>query len=305
MRVAFFGTPEFGRVVLEALIAATDIDVVLVVSQPDRPRQRRGRGGLEPSPVTQLAREQKLPVAAPARAADVLSELEQADPDVCVVAAYGQILPEQLLKAAHGRWLNVHASLLPKYRGASPVTGAILDGQTETGVTIMELVPRLDAGPIVAVAAVPITDHDTTGTLSEKLAVVGGELAAKTLPEYVGGNVRPQPQDEAAATMTRTLSKADGEIDWSRDAAYLGRFVRAMQPWPGAWTTFGNVRITVTNVEAVGGSTQPGDFAETPPLIVGTGNGLLKINRLRPAGKSEMDGSDWLNGVRQAGHFGP
>ena len=303
MRVAFFGTPEFGRTVLAALLDAGE-EVVLAVSQPDRPRQQRGRGPKEPSPVKQLALERQLPVITPERAEAVGAELERTKPDVCVVAAYGQILPDSLLQSAGGRWLNVHASLLPAYRGASPVAQAILDGYTETGVSIMEVVPQLDAGPVLAQTTVPVGKTNTTGSLSEKLATAGGRLLAETLPKYQSGKLQPRPQDEAAATMTRTLRKADGEIDWSRDAAYLARFVRAMQPWPGAWTTFSGQRIVVTTVRAEDADGAPGRFEPAPTLQVGTGRGSLIVERLVPEGRSETDGSDWLNGVRQSGHFG-
>lgn len=305
MRVAFFGTPEFGRRVLAALLDAGE-EVVLVISQPDRPRRRRGRGPAEPSPVKRLALERELPVVTPERAEAAAGALEQAAPDVCVVAAYGQILPDSLLELAGGRWLNVHGSLLPAYRGAAPVSQAILDGLTETGVTVMEVIPALDAGPVVSQATVPIADDDTTGSLSAKLAEAGGRLLAETLPKYQSGKLRPKPQDESAATMTRTLKKTDGRIDWNRDAAALARFVRAMQPWPGAWTTFGGAPVTVTAAHPAAGSDDgvaPGTFGGTPPLAVGTGAGRLVIDRLVPSGRREMDGAAWLRGVRQSGHF--
>lgn len=303
MRIAFFGTPEFGRTILSALLDAGE-EIVLVATQPDRPRQRRGRGPDEPSLVKQLALEHELPVITPARATEAVEAIEQAEPDICIVAAYGQILPDPLLALAGGRWLNAHASLLPAYRGAAPITQAILDGRAETGVTIMEVVSELDAGPIVSQVTVAIADDDTTGTLSEKLAVAGGNLLVKTLPKYQAGKVTPQPQDESAASMTRTLKKADGEIDWTRDADYLERFVRAMQPWPGARTTFGDTPITITSAHVGSGSGPPGRFEATSPLSVGTGHGTLVIDRLIPSGRREMDGSAWFNGIRQAGNFG-
>ncbi len=302
MRIAFFGTPEFGRQVLATLLDAGE-EVVLVVSQPDRPRQRRGRGPAEPSPVKRLALERELPVITPERAEAAAGALEQAAPDVGVVAAYGQILPDSLLAAAGGRWLNVHGSLLPAYRGASPVSQAILDGLTETGVTVMEVVPELDAGPIVSQTTISIADDDTTGSLSAKLAAAGGRLLAETLPKYQSGKSKSKPQDESAATTTRTLRKADGRIDWNRDAAALARFVRAMQPWPGAWTTFDGAPVTVTAAHPEAGSAEPGAFGERPPLSVGTGAGRLVIDRVVPSGRRAMDGAAWLRGVRQSGHF--
>lgn len=302
MRIAFFGTPEFGRRVLETLLD-TGEEIVLVVSQPDRPRQQRGRGPAEPSPVKRLALERELPVLTPERAGDAAAALEQAAPDACVVAAYGQILPDSLLELVGGRWLNVHASLLPAYRGASPVSQAILDGLTETGVTVMEVVPALDAGPVVSQTAVPIAADDTTGTLSAKLAAAGGKLLAETLPRYQSGKLQPKPQDESAATTTRTLRKADGRIDWNRDATALARFVRAMQPWPGAGTTFDGTLVTITAAHPEAGSAAPGTFGKQPPLSVGTRNGRLVIDRLIPSGRREMDGAAWLRGVRQSGHF--
>lgn len=302
MRIAFFGTPEFGRTVLASLLEAGE-EVVLVVSQPDQPRQRRGKGPDQPSAVKAFAGERGLPVITPRSAGDAASDLTDAKPDICIVAAYGQILPESVLELAGGRWLNVHASRLPAYRGASPVSQAIADGLPETGVTIMEVVPELDAGPIVAQVGVPIDETDTTGSLSEKLAIAGGRLLVKTLPRYQAGKIAPKPQDPAAVSVTHTLRKADGKIDWSRSASDLARFVRAMQPWPGAWTTLDGTQLTVTEAQATDGAGTPGSFTATPPLAVATGDGKLIINRLIPSGRNEMGGGDWLRGVRQAGHF--
>lgn len=302
MRVAFFGNPPLGLAVLHALQAAPDTEVVVAVTQTEPPRRR---GKAQALPVAEFAREQGLETVPPPPRSELAALVEHARPDVCVVAAYGHVIPPDALKRAGGKWLNVHSSLLPAYRGASPVQQAILDGAV-TGVTIMEVAEALDAGPIVAQAEVPAAPEDTAATLTGKIARRGGELLLESLPGYLDGSLKPRPQDDAAATVTGTLSKASGRIDWSRSAAELERFVRAMQPWPGAWTTFRDAQVTVTSarVAAQDESLKPGEFGKTAPLAVGTGAGTLVVDRLVPAGKAEMDGSAWLNGVRQAGHFG-
>ncbi|MSU75918.1 methionyl-tRNA formyltransferase [Patescibacteria group bacterium] len=304
MKVVFLGTPELGRTVLENLVSA-GIEIPLVITQPDRVTQKRGRGDTESSPVGVWATKKKLTVLKPKKVIEVTDDIVTANPDVVVVAAYGQLVPDVVLETASGRWLNVHGSQLPRYRGASPVQQAILDGLDETGVTIMEVVSELDAGPIVSQQTVPIASNDTAGTLMQKVASAGGELLIKTLPQYVDGSIQPEPQDEAAATMTRTLSKKDGQVDWMRDAEYLERFVRAMQPWPGAHTIFEGQSVVILKVAIAdkSDSATPGTFQEQAPLVISTGDGDLEIKELKPAGKSAMSGEAWLRGLRRGGRF--
>lgn len=300
MRLVFLGTPAFGATILEALIAAGH-EIALVVSQPDRLSQQRGRSKQPlPSPVSTLAKKRKLPLETPRNITEITEQLTDTAADVFVVAAYGQLLSADVLKLADGRWLNVHASLLPAYRGATPIQQAIFDGKPATGVTIMEVTPPLDAGPIVAQTKIPIEPDDTAGSLSEKLAKAGQQLLVEILPDYLAGKLKPKPQDDRQASVTKTLTKTSGRIDWTKPADYLARHVRAMQPWPGAWTKLGDnpVVITKAHTEAAG-SNPPGDFSGNKTVLtVGTGSGNLVIDELKPAGKQGMAGADWLRGYR-------
>ena len=292
MKAVFLGNPPLGLAALKRLGEVADI--ALVVTQVEPPRRSGPR--TKELPVAEYARERGWKTAAPGK--HVTALLEEAAPDVCVVAAYGHIIPEKALALADGRWLNVHSSLLPEYRGATPVQQAILDGKPQAGVTIMEVTAAIDAGPIVAQAEVASRPSDTTGSLTQRIAERGAGLLAEVLLDYVAGRLKPQPQDEAKATMTGTLRKQDGKVDWSRDADYLGRFVRAMQPWPGAWTESGEHRVEILETSGAGPWEAPPGTFDGPPLRVATGRGALHIKRLKPAGKAAMSGDDWLRGWR-------
>ena len=298
-RLAFAGTPAFAATVLQALQQG-GLTPSLVITQPDKPA---GRGlSAEPSAVAALASQLGIEVRRPARIAELAAALT--DYDVLVVAAYGQILPKAVLDAPHHGCLNVHASLLPAYRGASPVSQAILDGCAETGVTIMQIDEGLDTGPILSQRMVPIADDDTTGSLSAKLAEAGGALLTETLPKFLAGQLTPQPQDDAKASHTTLLKKADGRIDWQQPAAQIERHIRAMQPWPGATTLAGQTPLTILGsrvCETTPGQ-QPGDF-DGPPLVVRAGEGGLQIEQLKPAGKSQLAAADWLRGYRGPRRF--
>lgn len=304
MRVVFLGTPTLGLTVLETLVSS-GIEVPLVVTQPDRPRQKRGKGSPESSEVGAWAEKNGLNVLKPEKIGGITEDIKAAKPDVVVVAAYGQIIPDSVLKTANGRWLNVHGSLLPTYRGASPVQQAILDGLDKTGVTIMEIVPELDAGPIISQETVPISDSDTAGALMKKVAQTGARLLVDTLPKYLERSLKPRPQDNTKASTTSTLKKSDGQVDWTRDSEYLERFVRAMQPWPGAWSEFEGQPVTIVETTPADQSdgSEPGTFQDKPPLIVATGDNALEIKKLKPAGKSAMSGEAWLRGLRRGGRF--
>lgn len=308
MRVVFLGTPEFARTVLAGLLKA-GIEVPLVVTQPDRVPQRRGRGAKpQPSPVARFAKDQGLAVRSPKGLDEISKELRGAAPDAFVVASFGQIIPSGLLELGP-RWVNVHASLLPKYRGASPIAQAILDGETGTGVSLMQVTAGLDEGPVYSASAVRIADDDTAGTLSDKLASAGAAALKRSLPKIIDGSLRPVPQDDASATYAEKLTKGSGRIDWQKDAVDLERFVRAMQPWPGAWTEADGRRLVILEMTpapvAPGNAkkSEPGTF-DGPPLRVGTGRGVLRIERLKPAGKNPLAGDDWLRGWRGGKRFG-
>lgn len=306
MRVVFLGTPTFGRTILERVLEA-GWEVPLAISQPSRTVQRRGRSSEPvPSPVTAAAREHGTAVEEPDGALDtLLPDLRKCAPDAFVVASFGRLIPRELLELPTP-WVNVHASLLPRYRGASPVQQAIIDGQAETGVSLMRMTEGLDEGPVYAVRPVPIAKDDTAGSLSDKLAATGGELLVEVLPDIVRGSLEPEPQPEDGASYTARLTKAAGTIDWSQDAETLERFVRAMQPWPGARTTVDDAPVTITaaSVAPTHDADTPGTFDGRSPLTVATGKDRLRIDRLTPAGKPEMSGDDWLRGRRHGGRFG-
>ncbi len=306
MRVVLLGTPAFGRTILERILEA-GWAVPLVISQPSRTVQRRGRSSEPvPSPVTAAAREHGIAVEEPDGALDaLLPNLRELSPDAFAVASFGRLVPRELLELP-APWVNVHASLLPRYRGASPVQQAIIDGLAETGVSLMRMTEGLDEGPVYAVRPVPIAHDDTAGSLSEKLADTGADLLIETLPKVVAGSLEPESQPEDGASYTKKLTKAAGKVDWSQDAETLERFVRAMQPWPGARTVVDDAPMTITaaSVATAARDTEaPGTFGAQPPLIVGTGSGRLQIDRLTPAGKPEMSGDDWLRGRRRGGRF--
>ena len=242
-RIVFMGTPDFAVPALRVLTEAHD--VVGVVTQPDRPA---GRGReLHQSAVKREAVERHLPVFQPRslRTPEALAQLAQWRPELIVVAAFGQILTEEVLDLPPYGCLNVHASLLPRWRGAAPVAAAIMAGDEVTGVTIMKMDVGLDTGPIVAQCREPIRADDTRATLAERLSFLGAELLAETLPAYVAGDLVPQPQDDEEATIAERLRKEDGRLDWSRPAVALDRKIRALTPWPGAYTFWEGRRLKI------------------------------------------------------------
>src|SRR5438105_7357258 len=236
LRIIFFGTAELACPSLSALAQTPAFEVASVVTQRDRPRGRKLN--LQSSSVKILATQKKLPVLQPERARDegFLQELAQLRPDLIVVAAYGQILPRQILELPRFGCLNVHASLLPKYRGAAPIQWALLNDEQETGVTIMRMDEGLDTGDILVQQATPITPEDNAQTLRDRLAAIGAELLVETIPNYVAGRIVPRKQPDADVTYARKLTREDGHLDWNRPARVLWNRVRAFAPWPGACT---------------------------------------------------------------------
>jgi methionyl-tRNA formyltransferase len=307
MRIVFMGTPRFACPALEALQRAGH-DIVLVITKPDKPRGRSGQP--MPSEVKRVAQGMKLRLLQPedVNAPEVLSAVREARPDVLVTAAFGQKLGNDLLSIPKLGGVNVHASLLPKYRGAAPINWAIIRGETETGVTIFGMRERIDAGEIISQVARPIRPDETAGKLTERLAALGAELLVKTLDDVAAGRATYRAQDAKAATLAPMLKKEDGAIDWTRSAVELGNFVRGMTPWPGAFTfhvgSSGAVpqRVTVLAVEAVASdpnlSAAPGTVAEVAQdyFAVATGSGSLRILRLKPAGGRELSAAEFLRG---------
>ena len=304
VRVVFMGTAAFAVPSLEALAAAPWVELVTVVTQPARPA---GRGrALQPTPVQAAAERLGLAVWQPERLRrpEAVAHLRTLAPDLAVVAAYGQILSPAVLAIPPHGCLNVHASLLPRHRGAAPVVGALLAGDTETGVTIMLMDAGLDTGPLLAQARTPITPDETGGALTERLARLGADLLVATVPAWLAGRLTPAPQDEALATMTRPLHKEAGVIDWTRPAVEIERAVRAYQPWPGAATADpAGERLLIRAARAWpnSGGLAPGQGGRSGErLVVGTGAGALEPVEVQPAGRRPMTYADYLRGRRMA-----
>jgi methionyl-tRNA formyltransferase len=301
--IVYFGTPAYAVPALDRLASDPRFDVRLVVTQPDRPA---GRGhAVTRSAVAETADRLGLPLYQPQslRTAVEREPLVAMGANVFVVAAYGIIFGPRALAIPRFGCLNLHASLLPKYRGASPVTAAILAGDATTGVTLMQMDAGMDTGGIVASSTIPILLDDTTGTLTERLALVSAGLVVSQLPEWVTGNVTAQPQPVAGASSVRPLVKADGWIDWREPAVSIERRIRAMQPWPRAFTTTptgATLQILQARPEeSVDG--RPGYVsAAGRSLKIGCGDGALLLQRVQPAGAGAMDGAALLQGRRLA-----
>jgi len=295
MRIIFAGTPPFAAAALNALAAAGH-DIVLVLTQPDRPA---GRGmKLMPSAVKQAALARGLPLYQPPslKLPESQDALRAVAADVMVVAAYGLILPQAVLDLPRLGCLNIHASLLPRWRGAAPIQRAMLAGGTDTGVTIMQMDAGLDTGAMLAKHVVPITEHDTAASLHDTLAAVGADAIVAALANLAARV--PQAQDNAAATYAAKLNKEEARLDWQQPAATLARAVRAYNPVPGAWTMLGGTGLKIWAAQAVGGSGQPGEVlrAEGDQLVVACGSGALALQEVQPAGSKRMGCAAFLAG---------
>jgi len=300
IKIVFMGSPDFALPALQTL--AEHYSVVGVVTQPDQPA---GRGRiLTPPPIKTLAEQLGLPVIQPRRLREpeTMEQLCAWNPDVIVVAAFGQILrPDVLGLPPHG-CLNVHASLLPRWRGAAPIQAAILHGDTEAGVTIMQMDPGIDTGPTLSRRAIPLDIDDTAGTLNPKLAHLGANLLIKTLPAYLRGELLPQPQDDSQATYAPMLKKEDGALDFTQPAERLANKVRAYNPWPGAYLDWGGGTLKVHRAHAEAGDAGVGQWVRAGKLpAIGTSSGVLVLDEVQPPGKKAMPGQVFLNGVRAWG----
>jgi len=299
-RAVFFGTPAFAVPCLEAL--AEVAEVVAVVAQPDKPA---GRGNVVTAPPTkQWAEAHGVPVHQPTKLRDgaVAAWLRGLAVDVAVVVAYGRILPPDVLAAPRRGCLNVHASLLPRHRGAAPIQWAVLEGDTETGVTLMQMDVGLDTGPTLAMLRTPIGPDETSAELFTRLSALGARLVRDALPQYLEGALTPVPQDDGAATLAPILTKEHARIDWKRTAQQIHNQVRGLQPWPGTSTTLGTRRLIVTQTRVdspptvLGGA--PGEVvAVTKDAIwVATGAGLVAVTELQLEGKRRMHAREFLAG---------
>lgn len=286
---------------LEALLAS-DIEVVAVVTNPDRPA---GRGmGLRPSPVKETAVRAGLPVLQPATAKDpeLHRALEEIAPDVATVVAYGRILPATLLAVPRLGFVNVHFSLLPAYRGAAPVQRALMDGVKETGVTIIVLTEGMDEGPMLQRRAIPVGEEDSAGMVGERLAQMGSELLVDALHGYEAGQLVPEPQDHNRATYAPKVSEEEARIDWGKPGAVVRNLARALDPVPGAWTTFRGKRLKVYALAPATIETPlaPGELSPGPGLVVGTRDGALVVVEAQQEGRRRMSGQDLARGLRPA-----
>jgi methionyl-tRNA formyltransferase len=290
----FMGTPEFAAAILEALCVAGH-RIKAAYCQPPRPAGRGQR--LQPSPVQILAEARSIPVRCPKSLRDPETQTQFAalKADVAVVAAYGLILPPAILEAPRFGCLNVHASLLPRWRGAAPIQRAILEGDRETGVTIMQMDAGLDTGAILLQQAMPITPTITGGELTDRLAALGGELIVAALERLRGRGLRPHPQPEAGVIYAKKLSRDEAQLDWRLPAARLERQVRAFTPWPGAYFMVGDERVRVLSAEVTRGQAPPGTVLGEQ-LSIACGEGALHPLRLQRAGRAAMDTDALLRG---------
>ncbi len=300
IKTIFIGTPDFALPALKALTRDTDFLVKAVITQPDMPAGRKLVP--TPPPVKELALRYKLEVWQPQKVIQVLDNLRELEPDVIVVAAYAQIIPEAILNLPKYGCINIHPSLLPKYRGASPVQAAILNGDEITGVTIMQMDKTMDTGPILAQDKLPIVKHETTASLLVKTAALGAKLLTPTIKQYIKGKIKPQDQDNSQATYVKIFDKQDGLIDWQKSAAAIERMVRAFTPWPSAWTWVKGKQLKIVEVEPMPldfDTYKPGKtFVYNNSLAVQCGQQALLIKRLKLEGKNEISGEDFVRGYK-------
>lgn len=300
MSVVFFGTPRFAVPSLEYLLGQGE-DVRAVVTRPDK-RRARGRAP-EPSPVKEAALRRGIEVLEPRSMRDegFLSALSGIAPEFSVIVAYGRILTKEIIDAPAKGTINLHASLLPRYRGASPIAWAVINGEKETGLCTMVVSEGLDEGDVLLTERFPIGEEDTTETLSERLSLAGGPLLARTLRGLREGTLTGTPQ-QGEPSYAPLLKKEDGRVDWSKPAGRIYNFVRGMRPWPGAFCFVGSERTKLLRVRAVEGRGEPGIVAEATgdSLKVGAGTGLVEVLELQPEGGRPMPAKDWLQGRRLA-----
>ena len=296
-KVVFMGSPDFSLPSLRAL--AGTYDVVGVVTQPDR-ASGRGRE-LKAPPVKLLAQELGIPVMQPEklRLPEAMENLRAWSPDLIVVAAFGQILKKDVLELPRFGCINVHASLLPRWRGAAPINAAILAGDEETGVTVMQMDVGLDTGPMLAKRSIRLAPTDTAGSVFEALSQLGANLLLSTLPDYLSGKLLPQPQPEEGMTYAPMLKKEEGKLDFTHDANELERRIRAFNPWPGAYMEFDGVLLKIHRAHVESGNAEAGKrlVVQNQPAV-GAGGGLLILDEVQPAGKKSMSGKFFLSGAR-------
>lgn len=294
-RIVFMGTPDFAVPSLKALLAQHE--VIAAVTQPDRPAGRRQQ--LQPSAVKRAAQAAGLPILQPQRirSRQSIAALQGLAADFFVVVAFGQILPQTVLDMPRCAAINVHASLLPRWRGAAPIHAAIRAGDAETGITIMRMEAGLDTGPLLSKQRIPIAKDETAGSLHDKLAPLGAELLIETLPKYLSGALKPQAQAAALATYAPQIKKGEGQIDWAQPAESIERLVRAFSPWPGTFTYWNGQTLKIHAGGWGGGSAPAGRVITAGRRIaIGTGAGLYYPRELQLAGRKRLGIADFANG---------
>lgn len=301
MKVIFMGTPDFSVGTLAALVEAGH-EVVLAVTQPDKPK---GRGKeMQYTPVKEYALEKGIPVYQPekVRRPECIEELKKYQADVCVVIAFGQILPKEILEMTPYGCINVHASLLPKYRGAAPIQWAIINGESISGVTTMQMDEGLDTGDMLEKAEVPLGEKITGGELHDLLAEAGAKLCVQTLEKLEKGKLKPEKQGETPTAYARMLDKKLGNIDWTRPAVEIERLIRGLNPWPSAYTTWNEKTMKIWDADVVDEekTAEPGTIIEVTKqtFSVQTGEGALRINELQIPGKKKMSADAFLRGYQ-------
>ncbi|MGL5685542.1 MAG: methionyl-tRNA formyltransferase [Vagococcus fluvialis] len=300
-KIIFMGTPGFSVPILNGLVAE-GYDVLRVVTQPDRPVGRKKV--LTPPPVKEAALKHGIKVLQPEKisGSPEMEEIISLNPDLIVTAAFGQFLPETLLKAPKLGAINVHASLLPKYRGGAPVHYSIIKGDSETGVTIMRMVKKMDAGDMLSQKAIPISKTDDVGSMFDKLSLLGKDMLLEMLPEFIAGNIKEIPQDETLVTYSPNITREEEQIDWNKTSELIDCQVRGMRPWPVAFTTYQEKRVKLWDTTPLDETTTkaPGTIIKINKknFLVACGEGtVLQINDLQPAGKGRLKAVEYLNGV--------
>jgi methionyl-tRNA formyltransferase len=308
MRIVFMGTPDFAVGALEAIIKAGH-EVVAVVTQPDKPKGRSGQ--MQFPPVKECALKYNIPVFQPAKikTPEAVEELRGYSADIFVVAAFGQILSKEILDMPRLGCVNIHASLLPKYRGAAPINWCIIDGEEKTGVTIMQMNEGLDTGDILTVKEVPIDKKETAETLFDKLSVAGAELIVDTLPKLANGEVTPIQQDDSKSSYAKLMHKSLGKVDWTKSAVSIERLVRGLNSWPSAFTSFNGKTVKLWSCDVVSDTDNKGEAGTIVNVTkdyfdVACGEGVLRVLELQLEGKKRMDtksfllGNQWKVGMR-------
>ncbi len=303
MKYIFFGTPKFAAIVLEELINSGYVPEA-VICNPDEPIGRKQI--LTSPPVKRLIADSKLPIEIfqPATKTELLAishELSTIKPDLAIIAAYGKIIQKTILDIPKYGTLNTHASLLPAYRGASPIQYAILNGDKETGITIMKIDEEVDHGPIISKSECQISNNDTYESLSQKLAILGAKLLIKIIPDYISGKIKLAEQDHSKATYTKIIKKEDGKIDWSKSAQEIERMTRAFYPWPTAWTIWNDKILKIIEADIAGGSNNNHEIGKMflinkKELSVKCGDGNLTIKKLQLEGGRILSAKEFLNG---------